>query len=426
MIAVASVAASAAASAAATAAARVSRDGPDAGPAVALTVMAIAYALGVRRAWRHAGRGRGVRRGQMLAFVAALAVLAIALLSPLDALSDDLFAAHMVQHVLLAVVVPPILVAGAPVVAMLWLLSPDSRRGLVRGIRAWRLDRVWFVITAPALGWLLHAAAIWLWHAPAMYELALRNAAAHALEHLCFVGTGVLLWWPILHPRSQRRTAYAVGVMTLFATAMQTGVLGALITLSHTVWYPAQAAGAAAWGLTPLEDQQLAGLIMWVPGGLLYVVAMSVLFVAWLGGVRQTAPGTPVIGGVASVRSIGTVGAALLIAFAGATGLTGCSGAHASAVPGGDAARGKQSIAAMGCGSCHEIAGVRDARGEVGPPLTGVARRSMLAGEVPNSPENMVRWIMNPQAIEPNTAMPNLGVSDQSARDIAAYLYTLR
>jgi cytochrome c len=88
-------------------------------------------------------------------------------------------------------------------------------------------------------------------------------------------------------------------------------------------------------------------------------------------------------------------------------------------------ARGKQAVAAMGCGACHTISGVRDAHGEVGPPLTGVARRSIIAGEVANTPENMIRWIQDPQAIEPNTAMPNLGVNEQSARDIAAYLYTL-
>lgn len=103
-----------------------------------------------------------------------------------------------------------------------------------------------------------------------------------------------------------------------------------------------------------------------------------------------------------------------------------CHSPERTLVVGGDPGRGKQDVRAMGCGACHSIDGLAGANGEVGPPLTGVGRRSILAGEVPNTPANMVRWLENPQAIEPNTAMPNLGIQPQSARDIAAYLYTLR
>ena len=104
----------------------------------------------------------------------------------------------------------------------------------------------------------------------------------------------------------------------------------------------------------------------------------------------------------------------------------GCRPAEGSVIPGASVDRGKQSIAGFGCGSCHEIAGVGAAHGKVGPPLTGVATRAIIAGELANTPENMVRWIRDPQAVEPNTAMPNLGVSEQTARDMVAYLYTLR
>jgi cytochrome c1 len=110
--------------------------------------------------------------------------------------------------------------------------------------------------------------------------------------------------------------------------------------------------------------------------------------------------------------------------------LTGCTGgkvvrAYTVAV-GGNPARGRQLIESFGCGSCHQIPGIRTAQGLVGPPLTSFARRTLIAGEVPNSPQNLVRWIENPMQIEPRTAMPNLGVSDPQANDIAAYLYTLR
>jgi cytochrome c1 len=95
-------------------------------------------------------------------------------------------------------------------------------------------------------------------------------------------------------------------------------------------------------------------------------------------------------------------------------------------VVGGDAARGKQAIVSYGCGACHEVPGIREARGLVGPPLTHFGSRAYIAGEVPNTPDQLIRWIMVPQAIEPKTAMPVLGVSATAARDIAAYLYTLR
>jgi cytochrome c len=109
-----------------------------------------------------------------------------------------------------------------------------------------------------------------------------------------------------------------------------------------------------------------------------------------------------------------------------ALALGGCRREPAIEVPGGDPGRGAKELAGFGCGSCHTIAGVQGAHGQVGPPLTGIGERSMIAGEAPNTPENLIRWIENPQSIEPNTAMPNLGVEDQAARDMAAYLYTLR
>jgi cytochrome c oxidase assembly factor CtaG/cytochrome c2 len=393
---------------------------PDAVPTIALATVAAVYGAGVAHAWQKCGVGRGISVARAWSFAAAMGVLALALLSPLDAMSDDLFAAHMTQHVLLAVVAPPFLVIGAPLLALLWLLPATPRAQFVRSIRDSRFVRsTWRAITAPPIACALHLIAVWSWHAPRLYDLALRNSAVHVLEHGCFVGTAALLWWQIVYPRRARRTAYAAGIATLFVTAMQTGVLGALLTFSHRALYPAQALGAAAWGFTPLEDQQLAGLIMWVPGGLLYVVAMSVLFVKWL------APATP----PANTRAIGTPRTAIALTslfILLATFGSGCSRNERSSVPGGDVARGRQTITAMGCGACHAIAGIQGAVGQVGPPLSGIARRSIIAGQLPNTPDNMVRWIQDPPSIEPRTAMPNLGVDAQTARDIAAYLYTLR
>ncbi len=384
--------------------------------AAALALTALVYALGLRAAWTRAGNGRGITRAQAAVFAAGLFVIAAALLSPLDAMADDLFSAHMVQHLLLAVVAPPLLVFGAPFTAVVWALPFHRRLAVVRFVqRRTALRALWLTITAPRLGWLLHLVAMWAWHAPALFQMALHNDAIHAAEHLSFVGTGVLVWWPIAHPRTARRTAYALGIATLFLTAMQTGVLGALIALSHHVLYPAQAAGAARWGLSAMDDQTLAGLIMWVPGGLLYVAAMSVLFVKWLQPAKPRH---------APARLAPSLASSILVMIV--ITATACSGTDVSVVPGGDVSRGKHAIEATGCGACHTISGVPNAHGEVGPPLTGIARRSIIAGELANTPDNMIRWIQNPQSVEPNTAMPNLGVNAQAARDITAYLFTLR
>lgn len=105
-------------------------------------------------------------------------------------------------------------------------------------------------------------------------------------------------------------------------------------------------------------------------------------------------------------------------------GITACVGDDPSPVPGGDAARGRAAIEAVGCGACHVIGGLPGARGLAAPPLTNVAKRSIIAGELPNTPENMMRWIEDPQSVEPNTAMPNLGIDARTARDITAYLYS--
>ena len=126
----------------------------------------------------------------------------------------------------------------------------------------------------------------------------------------------------------------------------------------------------------------------------------------------------------------GRTGIAAALALVAAVGIAGCreaAGREARyAVPGGDADRGKAAIAMYGCGSCHTIPGIRAANGTVGPPLMMWSRRTYIAGEVPNTPDFLIRWIEMPQAIEPGTAMPNLGVTEGKARDIAAYLYTIR
>ncbi len=244
------------------------------------------YLLGAGIIWRRAGYGRGVRVWQLWSFVTAIVLLAVALLSPLDELSEKLFSAHMTQHLLLTTVVPPFLVLGAPQLATAWILPRNWRLFLFRRVKSTRVVvTTWRFITGITVATVLHGAAMWIWHVPVLYEAALASEQVHFLEHASFVGTAVLLWWGIVNPRRSRRESYGIGVAAIFFTAMHTGVLGALFTLSDHVWYrtnTAEAFSAAAPFMPALKDQQLAGLIMWVVGGMLYVATMSALFLAWV------------------------------------------------------------------------------------------------------------------------------------------------
>jgi cytochrome c oxidase assembly factor CtaG len=389
------------------------------GVALPLIVTAVAYAYGTWRLWRAAGTGAGISRLQASAFAVGCLALVAALMSPLDALSDALFSAHMIQHELLMVVAAPLMVFAAPGLAFMWALPAHSRKRLFESIRRPHVVAAWAVVTAPATVWLLHAVAVWVWHLPELYEAALENDIVHAAQHLSFFATAALFWWGIAHSR-YGRLGYGAAVLYVFATALHSGVLGALLTFSATVWYPTYAttaAGSGAWGLTPLEDQQLAGLIMWVPAGLVFVGAGLAFFAAWL---RESDR---------RVR-VGAVLPALALFCVTALASAACSNAeayrNAAAMTGGDPERGRQDMARYGCDTCHTIPGIRTARGLVGPPLTSLGARVYIAGHIPNTPSNLESWIQHPHAHDPQTAMPDTGVTDADARDMAAYLYTLK
>lgn len=249
-----------------------------------LALLGWAYGRGVAAVWGRAGVGRGVRRWQAAAFAAGLAALFVALVSPLDALGAALFAAHMLQHMLLVLVAALLFVLGAPERAVLWALPGPARGRAGAWGRAAAIRWAWRAITKPFVVWALHAAAIWAWHIPSLYQAALRNQLVHGLEHASFLGTGLLFWWVLARPPEHGGLDRGLGVLFLFTTALQSGVLGALMTFTPTPWYPAYRASTAAWGLTPLEDQQLAGLIMWVLGGLIYALAALALLGVCLSG----------------------------------------------------------------------------------------------------------------------------------------------
>lgn len=241
------------------------------------------YGRGVRRLWRRAGPGRGIARWRVLAFGGGLLVLGAALLPPLTALGSALFSAHMLQHVLLVVAAAPLLVLGRPETALLWALPRPARRRLGGWWRRRRRLRAgWHALTGPPAAWALHAAATWLWHLPGPYQAALASDVVHLAEHLGFLLTALLFWRVLPGSGVRARLHPAVAVLYLFGFTLQGGILGALMTFAGEPWYPVYAATAPAWGLTPLEDQQLAGLVMWIPSGLVYAVAALVPLFWWL------------------------------------------------------------------------------------------------------------------------------------------------
>ena len=240
-----------------------------------LGISALLYVLGLRRLWSHAGAARGVGAWPAAAFAAGWLTLVAALVSPLDALGARLFSAHMVQHELLMVVAAPLLVLGRPLVAWTWALPMAARRGVGAWTRHPLWSRPWRAITAPLGAWLLHALALWVWHVPALFDAALADAAVHALQHASFLAGALVFWWSVLG----RTAPHACGaaVASLFTTLLHTAALGALLSLAAAPWYAAYADGAAGFGLTALEDQQLGGLVMWMPAGFGYLVAALVL-----------------------------------------------------------------------------------------------------------------------------------------------------
>jgi cytochrome c oxidase assembly factor CtaG len=188
----------------------------------------------------------------------------------------------MLEHELLMAVAAPLLVLSRPVPALLWGLPRRWRRRLARQLHAPLLVAAWRRISRPWVATLLHGAAIWLWHLPILFEAALAQGTLHYLQHASFFGTGLLFWRAML-PVAPHQGAYGGAVMHLFFTAMHTGLLGVLLALAPRLWYPANSTGAALWNLTPLDDQQLAGLVMWVPAGLIYAGAALAVAAFWIG-----------------------------------------------------------------------------------------------------------------------------------------------
>lgn len=221
-------------------------------------------------------------------FHAALITISVALVSPLDALSGALASAHMVQHVLLVLVAAPLLALSRPMTTLLHGGPAVLRTVGVRWRRRLGLTRGTLrLLRHPIAVWLLHVATLWFWHASVPYNGAVEHHPLHVLEHATFVITAVLFWRAVIGTRIADRVSHGFGVLLVFAMAMQSVFLSALLTFAAEPWYSVYASTTSPWRLDPLADQQLAGVIMWVPAGLVYLGAALSLLHVWLGNLER-------------------------------------------------------------------------------------------------------------------------------------------
>jgi putative membrane protein len=249
--------------------------------AVALLASVGFYAGGVRRLWRSPSGRQALRPWRVGAFGLGWLALAVALASPLDPLSDALFSAHMTQHELLMLMAAPLFVLARPGIPLLWALPWRARERVAARLRRPWFRGAWRALTGPVVVFLLHGVALWVWHAPVLFEAALRNQGVHAVQHAMFFWTAVLFWYALVHGR-YGRLGYGAAVLFVFLTGVHSGILGALLTWAPRVWYRTYEGRTEAYGWSALEDQQLAGLIMWVPVGAVFLVVGLAFFAAWL------------------------------------------------------------------------------------------------------------------------------------------------
>jgi putative membrane protein len=166
-------------------------------------------------------------------------------------------------------------------IPFLWAFPKMTARHLSAWTKGRAWQRTWRTLTTPFVAWLIHAIVLWAWHIPFLFQTTLESEWVHAFQHASFFGSALLFWWAILHGR-ERAFGYGAAVLYMFTTALHSSLLGALLTFAGSVWYPVYNGTTWSWGLAPLEDQQLGGLIMWIPAGAVYIVAGLALFAGWL------------------------------------------------------------------------------------------------------------------------------------------------
>ena len=243
---------------------------------IPLAVLLVLYLAGAMRRgqvyllrWRHAS------------FFAGWFSLFLALTSPIHELGEQLFSAHMLQHEIMILVSAPLFSAAHPGATCLWAFAPRGRAEIGSWVHRIEQTGLMRFLAAPLIAWLLEAVALWTWHIPVLYQATLQSDWIHAAQHLSFFLTAVL-FWSALYGVGRSAMSYGAATFYTFGAAVHCSALGALLTFSSVLWYPAYATTTARWGLTPLQDQQLGGVIMWVPSAIVFIIIALALFAKWL------------------------------------------------------------------------------------------------------------------------------------------------
>jgi putative membrane protein len=246
------------------------------------TVVLFTVATVYWRGWWHLHRrGHPPARWRLALYLLGLAAIAVALVSPIDDLADELFPMHMVQHLLLTMVAAPLVLLGNPLPVVLWGVPVGARRSLAHPLtREARFRKVLHALTQLPVAWLLYVVDLWIWHVPFLYQLALEHEAVHVLEHAAFFVTALLFWWPIVRPapRLHRPAHPGFEILYLIAATAQNTALAMFLTLSGRSFYPYYEQQAAQLGVSAVDEQVAAGGLMWVSGHMYLLPILLVLY----------------------------------------------------------------------------------------------------------------------------------------------------
>ena len=246
---------------------------------VGLSGIAVAYWIGTRRLTSARVRRQRLEYG---AFATGWVTLMVAVLPWFDMAVITRFSAHMAQHELMMLVGAPLVIAGRPLATCAWAMPHRWRRLAVAPLQYRPTARVVRWLTAPAVAWALHGAVLWTWHMPVLYNLAVQSEPVHAAQHAMFLGTSMMFWSGLVYGR-YGRAGYGAAVLFVFTTAVHTGILGALLSVAEKPVYSVYANVSGLSNEMALADQQVAGIVMWIPAGLLLILVGIALFAAWLG-----------------------------------------------------------------------------------------------------------------------------------------------
>jgi putative membrane protein len=245
----------------------------DPGILLGLGLVCGAYLYGVGPLRRRLNLAPSVDKRQVASFLVGVLVIFVALVLPVDEIGDRyLFSVHMVQHLLLTLVMAPLLLLGTPG----WLIRPVLKSPAIANVGQ--------MLTRPVTAFVTFNLVFAAYHVPALYEMALENETLHIFVHLLLMITAVITWWPILSPLTELpRLPYPTQILYLFFQAIPPTLLGALITFANTVFISTYASAPRIFGISAIDDQQLAGLIMWIPGSAVYLFALTLVFFKWFG-----------------------------------------------------------------------------------------------------------------------------------------------